>query len=129
MAISNYVSFGYYRHPTMSMDEALIPWLVAPVLFMLVACVPVMRGSALANNRFTGWLGSISFSTYLLHPFAMGLALAFAPSGLYAAACVVLTLMLSVLGYRLVELPGQALGKRIIARAEKRRLPAAAEGA
>ncbi|MFD1559186.1 acyltransferase family protein [Paraburkholderia silviterrae] len=115
MAISNLVSFGYYHHPHISLYEALIPWLVAPALFLLVACVPAIRHSPLISNRFTGWLGSISFSTYLLHPFAMGLASSLVPPGLFSLACVLLTLVLSVLGYRFVELPGQALGKRIIA--------------
>jgi peptidoglycan/LPS O-acetylase OafA/YrhL len=115
MAISNIVSFGYYRHPTISMNQALVPWLIAPALFMLVACVPAIRRSPLVTNRITGWLGSVSFSTYLLHPFAMALASALVSSHLYAVTCVLLTLVLSVLGYRLVELPGQALGKRVVA--------------
>jgi peptidoglycan/LPS O-acetylase OafA/YrhL len=115
MAISNIVSFGYYRHPNISMNEALFPWLVAPVLFMLVACVPNIHHSPLVTNRLTGRLGSISFSTYILHPFAMGLASAFVPSSLFSVTCILLTLVLSMLGYWLVELPGQALGKRIVA--------------
>jgi len=116
MAVSNVVSFGYYRHPNITMNEALIPWLIAPALFMLVACVPAVRRSPLFGNRVTGWLGSISFSTYLLHPFAMSFASAFAPSALYPVACVGFTLILSVLGYRWIEMPGQALGKRLTAR-------------
>lgn len=115
MAISNLISFGYYRHPNITLYEALIPWLLAPVLFVLVACVPAIRHSPLVSNRLTGWLGSVSFSTYLLHPIAMGLARALVPPGFFALTCIVLTLVFSVLGYRLVELPGQALGKRIIA--------------
>jgi len=115
MAISNIVSFGYYHHPHITMNQALVPWLIAPLLFMLVACVPPIRHSPLVNNRLTGWLGSISFSTYLLHPFSMGLASSLVSPGLFAVTCVLLTLVLSVLGYQLVELPGQALGKRIVA--------------
>lgn len=115
MAISNIVSFGYYRHPHITMNQALFPWLIAPALFVLVASVPTIRRSPLVTNRLTGWLGSISFSTYLLHPFSMGLASSLVPPGLFAVTCVVLTLAFSMLGYRLVELPGQALGKRIVA--------------
>jgi len=115
MAISNIVSFGYYRHPDMTMNQVLFPWLIAPALFVLIACVPNIRQSALVANRATGWLGTISFSTYLLHPFSMALAGTLVSSSLFAVTSVLLTLVLSVLGYRLVELPGQALGKRIIA--------------
>lgn len=115
MAISNIVSFGYYRHPHITMNQALFPWLIAPLLFMAVACVPAIRRSPIVTNRVTGWLGSVSFSTYLLHPFSMGLASSLVPPHFFAVTCVLLTLALSVLGYRLIELPGQALGKRIVA--------------
>lgn len=119
MAVSNIVSFGYYRHPNITMNQALFPWLVAPSLFMLVACIPNVRRSPLVTNRLTGWLGSISFSTYLLHPFAMDLASALVYPGLFPVTCVLLTLALSVLGYRFIELPGQALGKRVVALTRK----------
>lgn len=113
MAISNIVSFGYYRHPNMTMNQALFPWLIAPILFMLVTCVPNIRHSPFVTNRVTGWLGSISFSIYLLHPFSISLAGVLVSQKLFPVTCILLTLVLSVLGYRLVELPGQALGKRV----------------
>jgi peptidoglycan/LPS O-acetylase OafA/YrhL len=80
--------------------------------------------------RALTWLGAISFSLYVLHPMVLFvLSRIFpAPAGRSIAATVgigllfaLVTLVLSGLSYRLVELPGQALGRRVL-RALDRRL-------
>ncbi|MGH1572241.1 acyltransferase family protein [Methylobacterium sp. P31] len=111
MTICNVISFGYFRHPNITMGQAVYPWLAAPVLFGIVALVPQMRDSRLVNSRVIGWLGSISFSTYLLHGLAMHVAEDYVASGGVLVGTLVLTLVFSVLGYYLVEVPGQKLGR------------------
>ena len=111
-AISNVISFGYYKHPSITMFQALIPWALAPILFVVVAAVPKIRQSKFVNSNVLGWLGAISFSTYMLHPFAISLAARFAPAEFALIAALSLTLVFSIAGYWLVEVPGQALGRR-----------------
>lgn len=110
MAAANLVSFGYFRHPDITLNQSLYPWIAAPLLFSVVALVPSVRNSRIVNSKWIGWLGAISFSTYLLHPFALGISESLFPPGAALLPGVVLTLLFSVLGYYLVEVPGQKLG-------------------
>jgi peptidoglycan/LPS O-acetylase OafA/YrhL len=48
------------------------------------------------------------------HPFAIAFAAAYAPFEFSLIVSIGLTLVPSIIGYRLIELPGQAVGKRII---------------
>lgn len=116
MLICNLVSFGHFAHPTITAPQAVIPWLLAPAFFLLVVAVPTIRGSRLFDNRLLPWLGAMSFSIYLLHPIALAAALAIMPSAWSLPLTALLTLMLAVIGYRLVELPGVALSKRLTPR-------------
>ncbi|WP_188578278.1 acyltransferase family protein [Azorhizobium oxalatiphilum] len=122
MALCNGVAFGHFRHPNITLNQALVPWLVAPLLFAAVILVPAVRGSRLFSSRTLAWLGSISFSTYLLHPLAIGLAERM--GGGFIPVALVLTLLLSALGYYLVELPGQKLGAALSRRRVPEGLPA-----
>lgn len=111
MTICNVVSFGYFRHPNITMGQAVYPWVAAPILFAVVALLPQVRDSRLVNSRVIGWLGAISFSTYLLHGFAMDIAQDYVAAGGVLVVSLVLALVFSVLGYYLVEVPGQKLGR------------------
>jgi peptidoglycan/LPS O-acetylase OafA/YrhL len=83
----------------------------------------------LVVNRLTQFLGKVSYSLYLLHFLALHLVLwasrswfettvQGAPSFWLAFPFVLLLgTALAWLGYRFVEVPGQALGRRLIARA------------
>lgn len=113
MAASNFVGFGYFAHPNITLNQALYPWIAAPVLFGLVALVPRIRESRVVNGAVVAWLGAISFSTYLLHPFAMYIAEASGSSSAAITLVILITLVLSAAGYYLVEVPGQKLGQRM----------------
>jgi peptidoglycan/LPS O-acetylase OafA/YrhL len=68
------------------------------------------------------WLGRISYSVYLLHPFVlMLLTLTGWPAWLTVPGLVVGTLLLAEVAYRAVEAPGIAAGRAV----ERRWLPAA----
>lgn len=114
--IGNVVSFGYFRHPNITMMQAVVPWIVAPVLFLFVSGIPRVNHSKFFNSTVLGWLGAISFSTYLLHPLALAVAKAYSPSDISLIVGLLLTLLLSIVGYRFVEMPGQALGRQLTLR-------------
>ncbi|WP_235919184.1 acyltransferase family protein [Aureimonas psammosilenae] len=118
--VCNVVSFGHFTHPNITMSQAVFPWIAATLVFAGATLIPAVRRSYLLNNVVLGWLGAISFSTYLLHGFAMAIASDIAPERLVAASSVALTLAFSVLGYYLVEKPGQALGRIVTRRARSR---------
>jgi peptidoglycan/LPS O-acetylase OafA/YrhL len=85
-------------------------------------------------NRFTGYLGQISYSLYLMHPIVIAVLIpvfrriqAAVPNPTLAyLACAVLTLAIALplahLGYRWVEVPGIRAGHRALA-AISARLP------
>ncbi len=65
------------------------------------------------NSRLITWLGAISFSIYLLHPLAIIVAHDYARPSSAMGVSLGLTLGFSILGYYLVEIPGQRLGRWI----------------
>jgi peptidoglycan/LPS O-acetylase OafA/YrhL len=113
MTICNIVSFGHFAHPSITLWQAVIPWLLASFFFLLVTAFPAVRGSRLFDNRLLPWLGAMSFSIYLLHPIALAMAEAITPSALSLPLALLFTLLLSIAGYRLIELPGVMLSKRL----------------
>jgi peptidoglycan/LPS O-acetylase OafA/YrhL len=116
MVICNVISFGYFRHPNITAMQAIGPWIAAPALFVLVCSIPAIQNSRLLNGTIVGWLGAVSFSTYLLHPFALDFARTYSPQSVSLGLGLLLTLLVSLVGYHLVEVPGQALGRRLTAR-------------
>jgi peptidoglycan/LPS O-acetylase OafA/YrhL len=116
MTICNLISFGYFVHPSITMWQAVVPWLLAPFLFLIVTTAPTIRNSGLFDNRLLPWLGAMSFSIYLLHPIALAAAEAITTSAWYLPIALGLTLLFSVIGYRLIELPAVKLSKRLTPR-------------
>lgn len=95
-----------------------LPWLPAPRLLLLTACTglvvafmvwgPAIRFS---GNRIVGWLGSRSFSLYLVHePIVVSSALIF-PGAPWLATMVALPLAMlgTELFFRLIEDPSRLL--------------------
>ncbi len=113
MALCNMVSFGYFSHPNITLSESLYPWIAATFLFLFVSVVPAVRMSAPVNNRVIGYLGAVSFSTYLLHPLAIALFSMMQPAWIAIIATILATYLFSALGYVFVERPSQKMGKQV----------------
>jgi peptidoglycan/LPS O-acetylase OafA/YrhL len=122
-------------------------YLNGPVWFATVAAVATTFGVAFVLRRrsvprvFT-WLGTISYSLYLLHVVVLGQITRLLPHladrpvpvrAAAGAAFLVLALGSAALSYRWVELPAQTLGRRIVAArtrpiATQRAVPCTARG-
>jgi peptidoglycan/LPS O-acetylase OafA/YrhL len=106
------------------------------VAFVLLAWSLAIRPNPWIVNRATCYLGTISFSGYLTHFAVLDLtelglrhlpttALRSAPPLLQLTALITTTLagtvLVSTLTHRLIEVPGQALGRRLIRHLESSR--------
>lgn len=107
------VAFGVYHHPSITLGQAMGPWMAAPLLFAVV----MIRGLAWSWLA-QGWLprlGAASYSLYLLHP--MAIAFAERWTGALAVPCgVLLSFGLALVGYHGVERPGIAWGRAVATR-------------
>jgi peptidoglycan/LPS O-acetylase OafA/YrhL len=110
---TNIVAFGVFAHPQITLTQALGPWTVAPLLFFLVIIPERVRTFPIINLGMLPKVGAISYSIYLLHPIANAAALQYGRAGFQIAIALTLTFLLSFLGYRYVELPGIALGRKL----------------
>lgn len=113
MAAAIGISFGVFRHPHMSLWQALVPWMLVPVGFALM----VMRRDwqvldALAKGVLPA-LGAASYSLYLLHPIAIAFVFARFSPAVAVILSVPATLLLAMAGYNWVERPGIALARRL----------------
>lgn len=113
---TNFVSFGVYSHAKITLAQAIGPWTVAPIIFFGVILNDRLRDAKLLSAGLLPMLGAISYSIYLLHPIAIAFARQHLPAGSVVSAAIGLTLALSWAGYRLVERPGIALGRKLAAR-------------
>jgi peptidoglycan/LPS O-acetylase OafA/YrhL len=121
---SNFVAFGYFHHPKITLMQAVGPWTAALILFVSTIRFPAFRG-VLANPAVVG-IGAASYSIYMMHPLAIALAVHLGAAILVIPAALVLTLAMAMLGYRLIELPGIRLGRTLADRRPLGQRPAAA---
>ncbi len=103
------------------------------VAFVLLAWSLALRPNPWLVNRVTCYLGTVSFSGYLSHFAVLDLTdrgfrglparalegvSPFLRLVVFVAATLAGTVLVSTLTYRLIEVPGQALGRRLIRRME-----------
>ena len=112
--ITNWVSFGKYHHPNISMFQAIVPWTAALLLFSAVVYYENVRSLGVLTNSVSVKLGEMSYSIYLLHPIALLLASSMINGLLYVPLGLIGTLCLSALSYRYVERTGQRIGARLV---------------
>ena len=111
---SNFVAFGIFRHPNITMMQAIGPWTAAMALFVATVTLPWLR-AALAQ-RWIVAIGAASYSIYMIHPLAIAAAVHLKFAVLVIPATLLLTLVMAVLSYRFIELPGIRLGRALAAR-------------
>ena len=110
---TNYVSFGLFRHPHITLAQSLGPWTVGTIIFFTVLLLKPLRNARWLNSGLIPALGAMSYSIYLLHPVAIAAAEDYAPGNWRVPVAVGLTAVLSMVGYHIVEKPGIALGRKI----------------
>lgn len=124
MLASNVVAFGYFRHPNITLMQAIGPWSAALLLFVVVLAAPALQ-RILAAPRIAA-IGVASYSIYMVHPLAIALAVHLRAPVLVVPAALALTTGLALLSYRFVELPGIRLGRALSTRRQIPVRPAAA---
>jgi peptidoglycan/LPS O-acetylase OafA/YrhL len=115
---ANWVGFGHFHHPQITMLQSMLPWIAAPLLFIAVAQA-AKRGPIRLLAGPVATLGATSYSIYLLHPIAMALLSGEPQNAVTLVATWVLSIALALAAYHGVEKPGIALGKRLIRRRER----------
>lgn len=108
------VAFGVFSHGQIALGQVIGPWTAALGVFLAVICPARVRDCALLSRGVLPMLGAASYSIYLLHPIATAVAFEQAP-GAFVPVALGLTALLSLAGYRWVERPGMALGRRLVA--------------
>jgi peptidoglycan/LPS O-acetylase OafA/YrhL len=114
-SFTNWVAFGAFRHPHITLYQALGPWTLAPILFLVMVLPKRVREMRLFSRGWVPLTGAVSYSIYLLHPIANAAAEQYAPPEGQVAVALILTLIMSTIGYNFVEKPGISLG-RVIAK-------------
>jgi peptidoglycan/LPS O-acetylase OafA/YrhL len=107
--ISNGVAFGYFRHPNITLWQAIMPWTLALAVFTTVCGVRSIRQSRFLNAQVLLFGGRISYSVYLLHPIALQIADLWLGRANALFAGIIFTFVMSPAAYFLVEKPGQNL--------------------
>jgi len=115
--VSYWIAFGVYSHPNMDFRQALAPWLIATALFTAILLTPALRNSEVLNAGWLPRLGAYSYSIYLLHPVAIAAATQWFEGPWRGPVAIALTALLAWIGFRFVETPAIAMGRKVADRA------------
>lgn len=113
-ALSATVTYTYFPHPNVKLDNMLITWGGALAFFVVIQSSIAIRTSTFLTNKVITWLGEISYSIYLLHGLFISLAFRLTDNLLLSVPLgVAMTIAASWLSYSFIERPGIALGRRL----------------
>jgi peptidoglycan/LPS O-acetylase OafA/YrhL len=113
MFAANAVAFGVFRHPTITLYQAVIPWLVGTALFLMVYAPSRVRHAAFLRSPVVVVLGEISYSIYLVHPLVIAVGQTYLHGLARMAFVIIGTVAVSLLTFRFIERPGMAVGRRV----------------
>lgn len=106
-----YVSFSVFPHDTLTFEQALMPWLLATTIFLVVALVPQIRNSRVLCNPVIAYLGAISYSVYLTHITVYEALQPHVGKQYLLVVAVAVTLLVSSITFFLIEKNGIKLGR------------------
>lgn len=112
--VNSVVAFGVFRHEHVSLGQVLWTWPLGLLAFFGVVLWPRLRAAPLLNRGLFPVIGAASYSIYLLHPLAISAGEQYGQgTAVQLAIAAGLTAVLGAVGYRYVELPGIAWGRRV----------------
>lgn len=109
----NFVAFGIFNHPNLTLAQAIGPWIFATAVFLTWVLYRPLRELKPFNHGVLPALGAMSYSIYLLHPFATAAADRYVATFLQVPTTIVATFALAWLGFNFVEKPGIKLGRTL----------------
>ncbi len=112
---SNFVAFGIYKHPQISLLQVLWPWALGPLIFVAVVVVPRLRNARILNEGVLPRWGAASYSIYIFHSIGLAAAAQYT-TNIWAGTALSLgfTAIMSFIGYRYIELSGVRLGQTFL---------------
>jgi peptidoglycan/LPS O-acetylase OafA/YrhL len=115
VVFSQWVSFGFFKHPNITLFNGMSGWLLAAAVFLLVTLIKAWRESSFVNSAAFARAGAISYSIYLMHPIIMGVHIQILGRDWIWLTVPVGTLLVSMATFHWVERGGIALGRRLVA--------------
>lgn len=109
--VTNYIAFGVFAHDHVHLGTVLLSWIGAPVIFTAVLLSPALRNSRVIGSGVLPWMGTMTYSLYLLHPIAIVITYDYFAPAWQIPAMVALVSVFTLFGYYVVELPALRLGR------------------
>ncbi len=112
-----WVRFGRYppsrdeTEPVFSFLCVIASWLAAYGIFLLL-----FQLRSKEFPRFSLWLGTVSYSLYLVHLFAIHFVPHIFPASVWFVLVVLSSISISPITWRLIEQPGIAFGRKLLRR-------------
>lgn len=116
MLVSQYVAFGYFEHPNISLLNSLFAWSIATIIFAVFILSERAQTSVIANSATFAWLGMVSYSIYLNHAIILRLLVGQIDPLAVLILTPALTALLSAVMFYYVEKPGMRIGKQVAGR-------------
>ncbi len=112
--IAAYAAFAGRTEELSCGTLSLLPMYSAWTLSILFFVAALVTTEQVRWPRFLAWMGTVSYSAYLLHPISIGVSQHLLPVGpLLLAMQFVLSIALAWMGYRYIETPMIAYGKKV----------------
>ncbi|MBP9208626.1 MAG: acyltransferase [Kofleriaceae bacterium] len=113
-SLAYWQNFGLHHHKMFAFACVELSFLLALALF--VAAYAVRATSWMTGSRVATFIGSLTYSVYLVHPLVLAIYAHYSRSPLGYVIVPAASLVVASATYRWVERPGMALGRRLAGR-------------